>query len=396
MGTFLPLLIVLLIIAALVRDDFSLTLVYLVVCAWAGGSWWGRRSLAQVQVKRRFDDHAFLDEQVRVDLHVRNQGWLPAVWVGLQDSLPVALSTSPSFEQVLSLGPGGEAHFNYTVYANKRGYYPIGPLFISGGDILGLVKPIRLENQPQYLTVYPKVVPLSSVQIPSRSPQGTLRHTQPVFEDPTRSFAKREYTTGDSLRRVDWKASASSGRLQVKLFEPSIALETLILLDLDSENYDYKKKADETELAIVIAASLAAWISGKQQTVGLKINGLDSLAADGVPEYLPPRKGQAQLMRILETLARIKTVVQAPALAEMLRQQRHRLSWGTSLIVVTGKADNALLDELYQARRAGQNAALVLAGAPSRSAKALAGRARQFGIPLTAIGDERGLDIWRK
>lgn len=395
MATFLPLLIVLLLIAALMRDDFSLTLAYLFVGVSIIGAWWGRRSLAQVGHKRQFSEHAFLGEKVDVNLHIRNGGWLPVLWVSLQDSLPVALSTHPFFQQVLSLGPGAETDFNYTVYANKRGYYPIGPLFVSGGDILGLNKPIRLENQAQFLTVYPKVIPLSFVQIPSRSPQGTLRHTQQIFEDPTRIFSKREYTPGDSLRRVDWKASATSGRLQIKMFEPSIALETLIFLDLNSNAYHYKHHVDATELAIVIAASLASWVSGKQQTVGLKINGQDPLAPDGIPQYLPPRKGQAQLMRMLEILARIQAIKE-DSLAETIRQQRHHLSWGTTLIVITGKASRDLLNELYQARRAGQNVALILAGRPAAPVKNAVEHAAHFGIPLVAIQDERGLDIWRK
>ena len=394
MATFLPLLIVLMIIAALMRDDFSLTLAYLFVGVTVVGAWWGRRSLAQVRHERQYNRRAFLGEQVEVSLRVRNRGWLPVLWIGLQDSLPVALSTSPFFQQVLSLWPGAESCFTYTVHAKKRGYYPIGPLFITGGDILGLDKPLRLENQAEHLTVYPKIVPLSSLEIPSRSPQGTLRHTQQIFEDPTRVFSKREYTPGDSLRRVDWKASAASGRLQIKLFEPSIALESLIFLDLNSDNYHPKYYFDAIELAIVIAASVASWVCGKRQTVGMKINGQDPLTADGVPQYFPPRKGQAQLMHMLETLARIQTVTQA-SLVDMIRQQRHHLSWGTTLIVITGKADHTLLDELFQARRAGQNVMLILAG-PLSSAENTSQRATRFGIPVVNIPDERGLDIWRK
>ena len=65
---------------------------------------------------------------------------------------------------------------------------------------------------------------------------------------------------GDSLRSVDWKASATVGRLQVKLYEPSIALEIAIFLDLSFSGYKPQSRIDATELAIVIAASLASWI----------------------------------------------------------------------------------------------------------------------------------------
>ena len=149
------------------------------------------------------------------------------------------------------------------------------------------------QSPAEHLVIYPRIVPFTSVEIPSHSPQGTLRHHLPLFEDPTRVFGKRGYLSGDSLRRIDWKASASSGRLQVKLFEPSIALETFIVLNLNAEDYYYRTRIDSTELAIVIAASVSNWIVGKKQMVGMMVNGRDPLADDGRPQTNPPRKGKA-------------------------------------------------------------------------------------------------------
>ncbi len=393
-GTYLPLIILLIVIAAWMRDDFAVTLIYLFVGAFAAGSWWSRKSLAQISHKRLFNDHAFLGEKVEISLQVHNQGWLPVLWMNAQDALPVALSSAPSFQSVVSLGPQAETRFHYTLKAIKRGYYPIGPFFASTGDILGLSSPLRQENQVQYLTVYPQIVPLTSMQIPPRAPQGTMQHTQPIFEDPARVFGKREYVAGDSLRRVDWKSSATTGHLQVKLFEPSIALETLIFLDLNADDYDYKSRIDSSELAVVIAASVAAWVAGKRQTVGLKVNGKDAFMADGVPQYIPPRKGQSHLMRILETLARVETIHGKP-ISAVIQRQRYHLSWGTTLIVITGKGEDDLLHELYQARRAGQNALLILAGRVPY-AQNISSRAGHFGIPVVSIPNERGLNIWRK
>ena len=392
--TFIPLLVLLLLLAALMRDDFAITLIYLVVGAVAIGTWWSHRSLARITFKRQFAAWAFLGEKIDVGIQINNKGWLPVLWVDIQESLPVALSSFPFFEHVTTLGPRAETRYHYTLEARKRGYYPIGPLFASTGDILGLSRPVRLQGLVQFLTVYPKIVPLTSIDLPSSSPQGTLRHTQPIFEDPTRTFAKRDYTVGDSLRRVDWKSSATTGRLQVKLFEPSIALETLIFLNLNAEDYLIRTRIDSTELAIVIAASLAAWVAGKKQTVGLKVNGTDPLMGDSLPQYIPPRKGQANLMRILEKLARVE-MNSGISFVEMIRQQRYHLSWGTTLLVITGLVGDDLLEELYQARRAGQNVVLILAG-PSASYGDISDRAGHFGIRVVSIPNERGLDIWRK
>ena len=256
-GTFLPLLLVLLLIASFMRGNFALTLIYLVVGALAAGMWWGRKALAQVQTKRQLSGHAFIGEQVKVQLHVQNKGWLPLPWLELRETLPVSLVGPNNFQTVTNLGPRASARFEYVLQARKRGYYAIGPLTVSTGDLLGLSSSLQTVMPAEALVVYPRIIPFSSMDIPSQSPQGTLRHTMPLFEDPTRVLGKREYTSGDSLRRIDWKSSASSRQLQVKVFEPSIALETFLVLNLNAEDYYYRTRIDSTELAIVIAASVS-------------------------------------------------------------------------------------------------------------------------------------------
>jgi uncharacterized protein (DUF58 family) len=391
-GKFLPLLFVLLLIAAFLRGDFALTLIYLVVGALAAGLWWSRQALGKVHAKRQFSSHAFLGETVKIDLHIQNKGWLPLPWLELRETLPVALAGPNHFQSVINLGPRADAKFEYSVDARKRGYYPIGPLSISTGDILGLSDSLLVQTLPEALIVYPRIVSFNTVGIPSQSPQGTLRHTLPLFEDPTRVFGKRGYTSGDSLRRIDWKSTAASGRLQVKLFEPSIALETFIVLNLNAEDFYYRSRVDSTELAIVIAASISNWIVGKKQMVGMLVNGRDPLTSDGRPQPIPPRKGKPHLMRLLETLARAE-ITENSALVPLIQKQRYQLAWGTTLIMITGTASNELLDELYQARRWGQNAILILAGREAM-VEAIRRRAKTFGIPIHSIATESDLKIW--
>ena len=391
-GKFLPLLFVLLLIAAFLRGDFALTLIYLVIGALAAGLWWSRRALGKVKAKRQFTSHAFLGETVKIDLHIKNKGWLPVPWLELRETLPVALAGPNNFQSVIHLGPRADAKFEYSVDARKRGYYPIGPLSISSGDILGLSDSLLVQTPPEALIVYPRIISFTTVGIPSQSPQGTLRHALPLFEDPTRVFGKRGYTSGDSLRRIDWKSTAASGRLQVKLFEPSIALETFIVLNLNAEDYYYRSRLDSTELAIVIAASISNWIVGKKQMVGMMVNGRDPLTADGRPQPIPPRKGKRHLMRLLETLARAE-ITENSQLVPLIQKQRYQLAWGTTLIMITGTVSSALLDELYQARRWGQNAILVLAGREALD-EAIRRRAKTFGIPIHSIATESDLKIW--
>ena len=394
MSKFVPPLAILLIIAALMGDEFAFSLIYLFLGSILLGSWWTRRSLAQVVYNREYDDHAFLGEKIEVCLKITNRGWLPLPWVRIHEGLPVALSGPDSFQSVISLGPSSETRLEYSINARKRGYYSIGPMFISSGDILGLGSSLRFEGGIENLTVYPKIVPLTAIPIPSSSPQGTLRHTQPIFEDPTRVMGKRDYVAGDSLRRVDWKSTATTGRMQVKIFEPSIALETVIFLNLKAEDYHYRARIDSTEFAIVVAASISKWVVDKGQSVGLSVNGVDPVMDDRTPRFVPSRKGKGHLMRILETLARVEVSDELPAFSKVIQSQRYHLSWGTTLIVITSQVEDDLLDELYQARRAGQNVIIVLAGYVVASQE-IQHRASFYGIPVTLFANEHAMDVWR-
>ena len=392
MAPFVILLLALLVIASFLRGDFALTLIYLVLGALAAVTWWSRRSMTQILARRQFSNHAFLGERIKIDLHVQNKGWLPIPWLELRETLPVALAGPNRFQSVIHLAPGAEADFEYSVDARKRGYYLIGPLSVSTGDILGLGAGVMAESPAEPLVIYPKILPFTSVEIPSHSPQGTLRHTLPLFEDPSRALGKRGYQSGDSLRRIDWKASASSGGLQVKIFEPSIALETFLVLNLNAEDYYYHTRVDSIELAIVIAASLSNWIISKKQMVGMMVNGRDPLAEEGRPQTISPHKGKRHMMRLLETLARVEMASQA-ALIPLLQHQRYRLTWGTTLIVITGGLRNELLDELYQARRNGQTPILIVAGTDP-SEEEIHRRASILEIPVYNIATERDLKIW--
>ncbi len=393
-GAFIAFLISLFFVAVFTRDSYAFILLYLFSGAFLLSRWWTNHTAAAIRYERKFERRAFPGEVIPVSLKIHNPSRLPLVWLHTQESLPLEISTNKVLRQVFSIPPRGMETLEYQVTPTKRGYYPLGPVQFSTGDLLGLVQERVIDGERDYLTVYPRVVPLSKVHLPSQSPLGDLRYEQPIYEDPSRPIGKRDYTAGDSLRRIDWKSTAAVGRLQTKLFEPSIALETVLFLNLNSDEYHYKFRYDASELAIVVAASLANWIVGKKQSVGLVVNGSDPFAVDERPQSFPARKGRIHLMRLLETLARVRLTATHPV-AQVLRQKRVEFGWGTTVIMLTGQAGEDLFDEFFQMRRSGLNVVLILCGDVVGLQETKA-RARQFEIPFFHIQDEIDLDVWRK
>lgn len=368
---YLPFLIFLMLLAAFIQADSVLTIFYMIIGTFVLGLWWNHRAVRHLQVIREFDDHAFLLQEFPVKLIIKNTSILPIIWLELHESLPVNLSAGAKFNQVFSLGSKGSKILDYKLYALKRGYYQIGPTHLTSGDLLGISKPAETSHPANYVTVYPRIVTLQQLGLPSRSPFGTIRHKNPVFEDPSRTFGKRAYQNGDSMRRIDWKASAVVGSLQTKQFEASIAMEVAILLDLDPDDYDIKKRFDASELAIITAASIANWATQKKQAVGLFTNGVDPYLHEHIPQPLAPQTGTLHLMSILETLARIESA-STLLFSQMMDQARADLAWGSTLVIITGAYMETLLKQLLQAKRAGFNIVLVLVGPSAKHHEARA------------------------
>jgi uncharacterized protein (DUF58 family) len=280
-------------------------------------------------------------DKVAVVVTVDNRGKVPVPWMLLEDLLPrqALIHSPPPLEvtgqrlQLVSFRSQGTKTILYQMKCNRRGYYQIGPLIAETGDVFGLYRRFRVLSDPSFLTVLPEVVPLTGFDIASRRPIGEVLMSYQLFEDPTRIRGVREYRAGDPLNRIHWKATARTGALHSKVYEPSTVAGVTILLDFHHDAYDRADEPVRSELAVTATASIAAAVCEMGQQVGLCTNGRD--AADRIrtegwthqrlrsrrdaqaagmrdrsdrlrPVVVPTQRSDAQLQRILETLARVE------------------------------------------------------------------------------------------
>ena len=229
-------------------------------------------------------------DMVGVIAKVTNNGTLPIAWALLEDLLPMkALIHNPPNLQLAgrrvmlsSVGGGKTKSIMYQMKCNRRGYYQIGPLVMETGDLFGLHRRYRVLTKPTFLTVMPKITPLDGYDISSRRPLGEVRMTHRLYEDPTRNAGVREYEPGDPLNRVHWGATARTGKLHSKIYEPSTVAGATILLDFHKHSHPKKNEPIRSEIAISAVASLCHYLYDMGQQVGLITNGRD--AADRIRE----------------------------------------------------------------------------------------------------------------
>lgn len=389
LGTYLGFL---LLIGILLRLDFIFFIVYVMIGLWLLARYGFRRGIQNLTWERNYLDHAFLGDKAEVEIALNNGGWLPLPWLRISDSAPVNLFGGAQVQQLASLRRSERFSFRYALDCNRRGYYTLGPIHVAGGDLLGFLETTYQFSDPAHLTVYPKILSLSELGLDSRQPFGTLRSQQRLFEDPARLSGVRQYQTGDSIRSIHWKASAHADRLLVKKVDPAIALESAILLNLNRDDYPKQTWHATSEWSIVLAASLAYHLSQAGQAVGLSVNGIDPHQADERPRPLPPHSGHAHLMQILEVLARV-SVAPTPDFGNWLNRATLDLSWGTTLLVISPQADDALTAALHQQTRRGFNIVL-LATQPYGHFGKISARARHLGLTALNITDDFELKQW--
>ncbi len=111
---------------------------------------------------------ADVGDLVPVRVTVRNEGKFPVPWVLLEDQLtrqaleqrPPRLKVKGRRVHIAMLRAGKEIVLRYKLECRQRGYYQIGPLVLESGDVFGLHRRFRVETEPHFLMVYPKIVAL--------------------------------------------------------------------------------------------------------------------------------------------------------------------------------------------------------------------------------------------
>jgi uncharacterized protein (DUF58 family) len=345
---------------------------------------WSGHLLATRQTNR---DRAKIGDSVAVVIVLENRHWLPIPWLLLEDLLPrrALIHNPPNLQvtgrrlQLASFRGRARKTITYQLKCHCRGYFQLGPLVAETGDVFGLYRRFRVLSEPNFLLVYPDVVPLTGFDIASRRPIGEVRMSHRLFEDPTRIAGVRGYQSGDPLNRIHWRATASTGLLHSKVYEPSTIAGATILLDFHAESFDAKDEPVRSELAVTAAASIAGAIAEMGQQVGLITNGRD--AADRIrregwsheqlrtrreaqaagmreessrlqPVIVPTRRSNSQLGLILETLARVEKT-DGLNVSHLVRETASRMPQSATVIAILTKVTTETAIALGGLRRRG-------------------------------------------
>jgi uncharacterized protein (DUF58 family) len=336
----------------------------------AAGKWWNSRVLREVMYRRHIiRKRVFPGETVDLEVQVENAKALPVPWLRVEDEWPLdVLPTDQALDPSHKPDMGNLTHVfalrwyerirrSYTLLADKRGMYGLGPTRLYSGDVFGLFQAERVIEQQDYVIVYPRILTLAELNLPSKEPFGDARARHRLLKDPSRTMGARDFQPGDSFRHVHWPATARHQHLQTRVYEPTTTLTAVICLNVATFPRPWEGILPELfERAIVVAASLAAYAVENRYSVGLVSNG--AVPRSDQPIRVMPGRSPDQLTRILELLAAITGYVTMP-MGRFLLRASPALPWGATLVVVSPVVTEELLAAILQLHLAGRHMVLV-------------------------------------
>ncbi len=178
--------------------------------------------------------------------------------------------------------------------ATKRGYLHLKGYSLARSEPLGLFKKELFFSQEHNILVLPKTYPISNLNFegPRKYHQGGLSSAA-KFGDSEEFIALREYQAGDSIRHIDWKATAKMQNPILRQYQDEYFSRHGIILD----TFTHLSHCPLFEEAISIAASIVIKKSHGNMVIDLLFAGNTFI------ETTTMGKGLAEQHHMLEILA---------------------------------------------------------------------------------------------
>jgi uncharacterized protein (DUF58 family) len=283
-----------------------------------------RRPLAQRLISERLSN----GDDNTVTIRVRNTASFK-VSIRLIDELPFQLQER-NFVIWKEIDANGQASIRYTVKPSGRGVYSFGDILLYVQTQLGFIARRHTIAAEEDVHVYPSFMNLRGYQLMSNAiVEGHGNKRMRKIGQSMEFEQIKDYTTGDDIRTINWKATARKGTLMVNNYVDEKSQQVYCIIDkgrLMKMPFDGLSLLD---YAINSTLALSNVCLQKQDKIGLLSfsNKLGSvLAADRNP---------IQRDKIMEALYKEKTAFLESDFEMLYTQVRHKIKQRSLLVLYT-------------------------------------------------------------
>jgi uncharacterized protein (DUF58 family) len=299
------------------------------------------RYTPNLKLTRTLDPHLALGVRQRVTIKVSNQSaHRQTLWLTDTPSSKLQLRGLPVKAQI---APGEYFVVRYTIIPLQRGLAEFGRVCCRIMSPLKLWERNSYFCEPEQAKIYPNYKPLFQssfinsellysdwgVQISQRRGDGT-------------DFRQlRDFRVGDSLRQIDWRATARFNRPISREYQEERDQQVIFLLDCGR-----RMRAKDGDIShfdhALNALVLSAFVVLRQgDSVGL-------LSFAGQPRWVPPFKGRLQVGHLLDQIYDLDSTLATSDYLEVAQQLMTRQS-KRSLIILISSIEPEDRDDLTRA-----------------------------------------------
>jgi uncharacterized protein (DUF58 family) len=194
-------------------------------------------------------------------------------WLAV-DTVPTQLGGRPHFS-VGRLSSQRPLAVNYSIRADARGRWQIGPLQMVLADPFRMVESARDIQPAGDVVVLPRVAALTGALMTGHAAAVGETSAGMTAGAGDHDLTVREYRHGDDLRRVHWKSTARHNELMVRTDEQPLRRRATVVVDLRAMAHHGQGPSSSLEWAISAAASFCVHLAHQDYRVRLALPGGD-------------------------------------------------------------------------------------------------------------------------
>jgi len=289
-------------------------------------------------------------ENVKLIVKLSNEDLIiyPYIYVSFFGSHSIFKANS--YSQSLFITPFSKKEFVFDMECKYRGQYEVGISEIYIEDFLGLIKLRYKIPETKKIIVYPRIEHLNKFDVFTTNSSDSQSFSQGTAEDVNNIKDLRNYSYGDSFKKIHWKLTARSNTLMIKNYQSTSDANVNIILDLRRNSY-----ADEINIVIedkLIEAAVS--VLHYYLFKGISVNymyfnqKLEILKASNMIEF-------EAIYKTLSTIAFNQIV----SLADIVKLHYESSNTSTDMIIFTSVLDVALYNEMYYAQMSNHTVCLI-------------------------------------
>jgi uncharacterized protein (DUF58 family) len=187
-------------------------------------------------------------------------------------------------------------NLSWQVRAEHWGRHPVGRIVVVAHDA-GLLRSQRSVVDASTVTVFPEAESLLHLPLPRTLPNRLGDHVSRAVGDGTQFAGIRPMVAGDSLRRMNWRATARFRRPFVTVFNAERSSELVVIVDGFSE--PSMPRLELLDRCVRATAALTNSYLRNHDRVGVVVLG-------GVVHWVSGQTGALQFYRVIEELLSVQ------------------------------------------------------------------------------------------